>query len=50
MIAVMQPHRYTRLQSLFEDFCSCFNDADKVVIAPVFAAGEQPIEGAEQAT
>ncbi|MES0870584.1 UDP-N-acetylmuramate--L-alanine ligase [Pseudovibrio sp. SCP19] len=48
VIAVMQPHRFTRLQSLFEDFCACFNDADKVVIAPVFAAGEQPIEGADQ--
>ncbi len=45
VIAVMQPHRYTRLQSLFEDFCACFSNADKVVIAPVFAAGEQPIEG-----
>ncbi len=48
VIAVMQPHRFTRLESLFDDFCACFNDADKVVIAPVFAAGEQPIEGAEQ--
>ncbi len=49
VVAVMQPHRFTRLQSLFEDFCACFNDADKVVIAPVFAAGEQPIKGAGQA-
>ncbi len=45
VIAVMQPHRYTRLQSLFEDFCGCFGDADAVVIAPVFAAGEDPIIG-----
>jgi len=45
VIAVMQPHRYTRLQSLFDDFCSCFNDADVVIIAPVYEAGEQPIEG-----
>lgn len=46
LIAVMQPHRYTRLSSLFEDFCTCFNDADTVLVADVYAAGEQPIEGA----
>jgi UDP-N-acetylmuramate--alanine ligase len=46
VIAVHQPHRYTRLASLFEDFCTCFNDADVVGIAEVFAAGEDPIEGA----
>ena len=46
VIAVMQPHRYTRLHSLFNEFCTCFNDADTVVLAPVFAAGEAPIEGA----
>ncbi len=40
VIAVMQPHRYTRLASLFDDFCSCFNDADQVVLAPVYEAGE----------
>ena len=45
VIAVMQPHRYTRLQSLFDDFSSCFNDADQVVLAPVYEAGEAPIEG-----
>ncbi|KZL21486.1 UDP-N-acetylmuramate--L-alanine ligase [Pseudovibrio axinellae] len=49
VIAVMQPHRFTRLESLFDDFCACFNDADRVIIAPVFAAGEQPIDGANQA-
>jgi len=43
--AVMQPHRYSRLQDLFEDFSTCFNDADYVYIADVFAAGEAPIEG-----
>jgi UDP-N-acetylmuramate--alanine ligase len=43
--AVMQPHRYTRLSDLFEEFCTCFNDADNVYIADVFAAGEDPIEG-----
>ena len=46
VVAVMQPHRYTRLHSLFNDFCTCFNDADTVILAPVYAAGEAPIEGA----
>jgi len=44
VIAVVQPHRYTRLQNLFEDFCTCFNDADVVLVADVHAAGEEPIE------
>ena len=47
IIAVVQPHRYTRLRDLFEEFCTCFNDADMVVVAPVHAAGEEPIEGAD---
>ncbi len=46
VIAVMQPHRFTRLSSLFSDFSSCFNDADTVVLTPVYSAGEAPIEGA----
>ena len=46
VIAVHQPHRYSRLSSLFDDFCQCFNDADVVGIAEVFSAGEDPIEGA----
>jgi UDP-N-acetylmuramate--alanine ligase len=46
VIAVHQPHRYSRLESLFEDFCTCFNEADVVGIADIFAAGEDPIEGA----
>jgi len=46
VIAVHQPHRYSRLHSLFEEFCTCFNDADVVGISDVFAAGEAPIEGA----
>ncbi len=46
VIAVHQPHRYSRLHSLFDDFCACFNEADVVAIAEVFAAGEDPIEGA----
>jgi UDP-N-acetylmuramate--alanine ligase len=45
VIAVVQPHRYTRLRDLFDDFCSCFNDADQVIVADVYAAGEAPIEG-----
>ncbi|MGB6636981.1 MAG: UDP-N-acetylmuramate--L-alanine ligase [Bradyrhizobium sp.] len=45
VIAVVQPHRFTRLQSLFEEFCTCFNDADAVVVAEVYPAGEAPIEG-----
>ncbi|WP_374576017.1 UDP-N-acetylmuramate--L-alanine ligase [Phenylobacterium sp.] len=45
VIAVVQPHRYTRLHDLFQDFCSCFNDADVVIVADVYAAGEAPIEG-----
>jgi len=45
VIAVVQPHRYTRLRDLFDDFCNCFNDADTVIVAPVFEAGETLIEG-----
>ena len=45
VIAVVQPHRYTRLQSLFNEFATCLNDADVVIVADVYAAGEQPIEG-----
>ncbi len=48
VIAVHQPHRYSRLSNLFDDFCTCFNDADVVAIAEVFAAGEDPIEGASR--
>jgi UDP-N-acetylmuramate--alanine ligase len=48
VIAVMQPHRYTRLQSLFEAFSTCFNDADSVIIAPVYPAGEAPIAGVDR--
>ncbi|TNF22442.1 MAG: UDP-N-acetylmuramate--L-alanine ligase [Rhodobacteraceae bacterium] len=48
VIAVHQPHRYSRLHDLFDDFCACFNEADVVAIAPVFAAGEDPIPGASR--
>ena len=49
LIAVVQPHRYSRLSNLFADFCSCFNDADEVLVADIYAAGEAPIEGADKA-
>ena len=45
VIAIVQPHRYTRLRDLFDQFCTCLNDADVAVVAPVYAAGEAPIEG-----
>ncbi len=48
VIAVVQPHRYTRLHGLFDEFCHCFNDADVVIVADVYEAGEQPIEGADK--
>ncbi|HEY5215429.1 MAG TPA: cyanophycin synthetase, partial [Pseudolabrys sp.] len=48
VIAVVQPHRYTRLSALFEQFCSCFNDADAVIVAPVYSAGEAPIAGVDR--
>jgi UDP-N-acetylmuramate--alanine ligase len=48
VIAVVQPHRYSRLASLFEDFCTCFNDADQVIVADVYAAGETPIPGVDR--
>ncbi len=48
VIAVVQPHRYTRLASLFEPFSTCFNDADAVIVAHVYPAGETPIEGADR--
>jgi UDP-N-acetylmuramate--alanine ligase len=48
VIAVVQPHRYTRLASLFEQFSTCFNDADTVIVAHVYPAGEAPIAGADR--
>ena len=48
VVAVVQPHRFSRLQSLFEEFCTCFNDADTVVVADVYPAGEAPIEGIDR--
>jgi UDP-N-acetylmuramate--alanine ligase len=49
VIAVVQPHRFTRLHDLMEDFQTAFNDADIVYVAPVYAAGEQPVEGIDAA-
>ncbi len=48
VVAVVQPHRYSRLQSLFAEFCQCFNDADHVIVADVYPAGEQPIPGVDR--
>jgi UDP-N-acetylmuramate--alanine ligase len=48
VIAVVQPHRYTRLQSLFEPFSTCFNDANAVIVANVYPAGEAPIPGVDR--
>jgi UDP-N-acetylmuramate--alanine ligase len=48
VVAVVQPHRYSRLASLFDDFCRCFNDADTVIVADVYAAGEAPIPGIDR--
>ncbi len=48
VIAVVQPHRFTRLQTLFEEFCTCMNDAGHVIVADVYPAGEAPIEGVDR--
>jgi UDP-N-acetylmuramate--alanine ligase len=45
IVAIIQPHRFTRLRDTFEQFCTCLNDADTAIIAPIYAAGEQPIAG-----
>jgi UDP-N-acetylmuramate--alanine ligase len=45
LIAVVEPHRYTRVKNLFREFCSCFGDADSVVVAPLYSAGEPAIDG-----
>ena len=49
IIAVVQPHRYSRLQNLFDDFCACLNEADIAVVTDVYAAGEAPLEGFDKA-
>ena len=48
VIAVKQPHRFSRLKDLFGEFCACFNDADTVLVAPVYRAGEEPIENYDE--
>ena len=45
VLAVVQPHRFSRLNDLFDDFAACFNEADTVIVLPVYEAGETPIEG-----
>lgn len=50
IIAVVQPHRYSRLRDLFDDFCACTNNADSVIVTDVFAAGESPISGFDKAS
>ncbi len=42
VIAIVQPHRYTRLKSLFDEFCACFSESDAVIVTPVYSAGEEP--------
>jgi UDP-N-acetylmuramate--alanine ligase len=46
--AVIQPHRYTRLHDLFDQFCTCLNSADNAIVAPVYPAGEAPIPGVDR--
>ena len=48
IITVVQPHRYSRLESLFDEFCACLNEADMVLITDVYAAGEDPIDGVDR--
>jgi UDP-N-acetylmuramate--alanine ligase len=48
VVAIVQPHRYSRLHSLFDAFCACFNDADVVIVAEVYPAGEDPIPGVDR--
>jgi UDP-N-acetylmuramate--alanine ligase len=45
VLAIVEPHRYTRVRDLFQDFSACFTDADAVIVAPLYTAGEAPIEG-----
>jgi UDP-N-acetylmuramate--alanine ligase len=48
VVAIIQPHRYTRVASLFAEFCTCFNDADTVLVADIYPAGEAPIAGIDR--
>jgi UDP-N-acetylmuramate--alanine ligase len=49
LIAVVEPHRYSRVRDLFEEFAACFKDADSVIVAPLYSAGELPIDGIDHA-
>src|SRR5205823_5700953 len=49
VIAVVEPHRYTRVRDLFGEFAACFKDADCVILTPLYSAGELPIEGVDHA-
>ncbi len=48
VVAVFEPHRYSRVNDLFGEFCTCFRDADSVIVAPLYSAGEAPIQGIDQ--
>lgn len=50
VIAIVEPHRYSRVQALFNDFCRCFGDADSVIVAPLYSAGEVAVDGVDQHT
>jgi UDP-N-acetylmuramate--alanine ligase len=45
VIAVVEPHRFTRVRELFAEFSACFRDADSVIVTPLYSAGELPIDG-----
>lgn len=45
IIAVLQPHRFTRVRDLFDEFCTCFDNADEVIVSDIYTAGEAPIRG-----
>ena len=48
LFAVVEPHRYTRVKDLFDEFCGCFGDADSVIVAPLYSAGEPPLDGIDE--
>ena len=48
VVAVFEPHRYSRVNDLFGEFCACFRDADSVIVAPLYSAGEAPMQGIDQ--
>jgi UDP-N-acetylmuramate--alanine ligase len=50
VIAIVEPHRYTRVRDLFDEFALCFSDADSVILTPLYSAGETPIDGVDHVT